>query len=170
MLYTSAEANKLLREKNDAYKMLLKKEEMSCSFVVTIQEDPETLRPEYDYRQTQQELQKLAAEIRMIKHAINTFNLETVIPEFDMTIDQMLVYIPQLTAAKNKYDRMRSRLPKQRVKTDRFMPSSNFVEYDYANYQVADAETDYDRVAKELAKAQTALDVVNNSVQFEIEL
>jgi len=89
-----------------------------------------------------------------------------------MTIDEMLVYIPQLTAAKAKYEQMSSRLPKQRRDEGRYgrFSSSNLVEYIYANYNIAEAEEDYQKISRTLAKAQTALDVVNNTVQFEIEL
>lgn len=31
-------------------------------------------------------------------------------------------------------------------------------------------EADYNEAAKELAKAQTALDVINNTIEFEVEL
>jgi hypothetical protein len=31
-------------------------------------------------------------------------------------------------------------------------------------------EADYNKAAEELAKAQTALDVINNTIEFEVEL
>jgi len=172
MKYTSAEANKLLREKNDMLRQNEKKEDLSSEFIVSLGEDPESVRPEYDYAAAQSEMNRLAEEIRKIKHAINLFNATTVVPDFDMTIDEMLVYIPQLTAAKAKYEQMSSRLPKQRRDEGRYgrFSSSNLVEYIYANYNIAEAEEDYQKISRTLAKAQTALDVVNNTVQFEIEL
>lgn len=63
----------------------------------------------------QLQLRELEDKIRKVKHAINQFNLTQDVPGFNMTIDQMLIYIPQLTARKNKLNRMRSRLPKERV-------------------------------------------------------
>lgn len=42
------------------------------------------------------------------------------------------------------------------------------MEYKYANYDIAQAEADLAAVTDELARAQTALDVVNNSVTLEI--
>ena len=165
MTYTSSEANKLLKEKNDEYTALLRKEELASEFIVSLGEDPETVRPEYSFTETRAELDRLMGEIRKIKHAINVFNSTTIVPEFEMTIDQMLVYIPQLTAQKNRLNRMRGRLPKQREKS---YGSSNLVEYSYANYEIKQAEEEYERVSRELARAQTALDVVNNSVKFEI--
>lgn len=95
---------------------------------------------------------------------INQFDLTQVVPDFDMTIDQMLVYIPQLTARKKKLDHMRSNLPKERITSF----SSNFVEYNYSNYDIEQAEADYEKAADELARAQTALDTVNTTVEFEV--
>ena len=81
-----------------------------------------------------------------------------------MTIDQMLVYIPQLTARKRKLDKMRANLPKERITAF----SSNFVEYNYSNYDIDKAEADYEKATDELARAQTALDTVNTTVTFEV--
>ena len=127
------------------------------------------MRPAYDYPATQKALEEVEAKIRKLKHTLNCFNSTYVIPEFGMTIDQMLVYIPQLTSRKKKLDGMRSRLPKERVK-ESFGRSNNIIEYDYANYDIAQAEADYNAVSDELAKAQNALDTANATVLFEAEI
>ena len=74
MQYTSAEANKLLKKLNDTYQALLYEEEQSSTFLAAMGEDLETLRPEYDYRGTQEALHKLEENIIAVKHAINIFN------------------------------------------------------------------------------------------------
>lgn len=85
-----------------------------------------------------------------------------------MTIDQMLIYIPQLTARKNKLNRMRSRLPKERVQGG-MSRMSGIVEYEYSNYDIKQAEADYAAVSDELARAQNALDAINSSEKFFVE-
>jgi len=60
MKYTSAEANKLLREKNDMLRQNEKKEDLSSEFIVSLGEDPESVRPEYDYAAAQSEMNRLA--------------------------------------------------------------------------------------------------------------
>lgn len=137
------------------------------AFTAAIQENKEEVRPEYDYGTTQEQLLELERRIRSIKHEINLFNLNQLVPGFDMTVDQMLVYIPQLTARKNKLDRMRSRLPRERVQ-DSYSRNSTLVEYEYSNYDIQQAEADYNKVADELARAQNALDQVNATVSFEV--
>lgn len=56
MKYTSAQANKLLKKLNDTYQSLLQEEEQSSTFLAAMGEDPETLRPDYVYADTQDSL------------------------------------------------------------------------------------------------------------------
>ena len=170
MLYTSAEAAKLLKEKKEAYDVILAKENLASTFDASIGEAVEDARPAFAYSETQKELRKLESDIRTIKHAINCFNLSHEVPGFQMTVDQMLIFIPQLTEMKKKYDKMRRRLPKQRKRNDGYLRSSNLVEYTYANYSIEDAEKDYQETAAMLSKAQTALDALNSSERFEISI
>lgn len=169
MRYTSAEAAKMLRKLNDEREALLDKERRSSVFLAAVGEDAESVRPAYTYADTQTMLDKLDAQIRVVKHAINRFNTTQVIPGFDMTIDQMLIYIPQLTAKKRKLGEMKNRLPKQRENADRFGRTNSIIDYSYANYDIGEVERDYEKVSEELARAQTALDVINNVETMEIE-
>ena len=49
MEYTSAEANKLLRKLREEHAALISKESKASSFIISLGEDPESVRPEYDY-------------------------------------------------------------------------------------------------------------------------
>ena len=166
MLYTSAEAAKLLKKLNEEKFSLENKENQGSTFTAAITEDIEMARPEYSYEETQAGIEELDAKIRTVKHAINTFNLTHEIPDFGMTIDQALIYIPQLSARKSRLASMKERLSKER---DSIKPGG-IIEYTYTNYDVKKASEDYYKVTDELAKLQTALDVMNNSVKFEIEV
>ena len=167
MQYTSAEAAKLLRSLNEEHDTLLTTESASKSFVAAISEDVEDVRPEYDYEDVQRRLDELEQKIRTVKHAINVFNSTHVVPGFDMTIDEMLVYIPQLSARKARLASMAAVLPKAR---ERSGLTSTIIDYRYANYDVARAAADAKEASDLLAKAQTALDVVNTTQTMEIEL
>ena len=167
MTYTSAQANKLLKKLNDENAALLDKETRSKDFRAAMGEDVESVRPAYDYSDTQKKLAELEQRIRKVKHAINVFNATHVIPDFGMTIDEMLVYIPQLTQRKNKLADMKARLPKQRVE-EQYGRQSNIIDYSYANYDLAAVEADYERVSDELSRAQLALDAVNQRDTFEL--
>lgn len=169
MEYTSAEANKLLRKLNEEYNAILAKENKSKTFVATLSEDPEAIRPEYNYHTIQCKLEELQQKIRLIKHAINQFNVNQPVPGFEhLTIDQMLVYIPQLTAHKKKLLAMANQLPRERL-DQRKRANINIVEYVFANYDADVVSEDLTRVSDELAKAQNALDIVNTTIKFSIE-
>ena len=100
---TSSEASKLLRKINEEKNIALDNEHQSCIFNASIQEDIESVRPEYSYEETQQFIENCDRKIRILKHAINCFNTTQTVGDTGMTIDQVLVYIPQLTEEKTDF-------------------------------------------------------------------
>ena len=162
MKYTSAQVNKLLKKLNDEYSALLDREQRSRDFRAAMGEDIESVRPAYDYAKTQARLEELEG----LTHAINRFNTTQVVDGFGITIDEMLVYIPQLTKRKSKLLEMKSRLPKERVE-EQYGRQSNIIDYTYTNYDLAAVEEDYEKTADELSRAQLALDTVNQRDSFE---
>ena len=169
MKYTSAEAAKLLRRLNEEHEALLELERQSSSFVAAVSEDIESVRPAYELTAVQGKLAEIEAKVRKVKHALNIFNSTHAVPGFGMTVDQLLVYIPQLSQRKMKLRNMAGVLPKTRVK-GRVAASSNVIEYTSATYAVETAKAAADAAAEELARAQTALDKVNNTETMEIDL
>lgn len=165
MKCTSAEAAKYLRKLNEDYAALISREEVRRDFIVSLGEDPESVRPPYDFRETQIALDEMEQKIRRVKHAINLFNTTHTVPGFDLTIDEMLVLIPQLTKRKNKLAEMKEKLPKTREQT---YGKSNIVDYRYINYDSDEAASKYEKAAELLSRAQTALDTVNNTETLEI--
>ncbi len=170
MTYTSAEAAKLLRKYMEERRALLAQEVKCRAFHAALGEDPETVRPVYDFDAMQAELAAVEGKIRRIKHAINVFNTTTVVPGVGMTIDELLVYLPQLSEAKERLSGMASALPKERNSYGGYGGSAGVIDYTYTNYVPEDARAAYVEVADRLANAQTALDLVNSTVTMEIEL
>ncbi|MBD5537212.1 MAG: hypothetical protein HDQ99_16470 [Lachnospiraceae bacterium] len=168
MRMTSAEAAKLLRKLNEELDNVLLMEQQSREFSAALGEDVESVRPVYDYAQVQKQIEELENRIRQVKHAVSSFNLAQEVPGFEgMTIDQMLVYIPQLNRRKAKLGLMQQRLPKQRERVS-YGGGSQIIDYSYANYDLEAVRADYEKVSEELSRAQTALDLVNTTAQLEI--
>lgn len=169
MKYTSAEANKLLKGLEGQIADITRKEKLTSSFRVASGEDAESLRPQYDYKGVQAQLDGLEAKVRKVKHAINGFNLSHELPGFEgLTIDQALVLIPQLTARINKLREMSEVLPKQRVE-DPFGRAA-IIDYQVSNYDIAEAERDYLDAKDRLTALHLALDAVNTTETMEIDL
>ena len=166
MKVTSAEANKILRKYQDDLNRLIAQEKQSAVFTAAVTEDIEAARPDYHISLMQGEIEALQIKIRSLKHAINVFNVTHNPEGFDMTVDEKLVYIPQLTSMKGKYQGMASRLPKTRRESG--YSRSGLIEYEYANYDPAFAQEQLDRVTEELARAHLALDKLNTTETFEI--
>lgn len=89
MTYTSAQANKLLKKLNDEHAALLDKENRSKDFRAAMGEDVESVRPAYDYTDTQKKLAELEQRIRKVKHAINML--------FKITQDCLALFLMLLT-------------------------------------------------------------------------
>ena len=70
MRVTSSQAAKLLRQLNDELRALQLKEANSSSFVVAIQEDVESVRPEYNFKEMRDAQAEVECKIRKVKHAI----------------------------------------------------------------------------------------------------
>lgn len=169
MKMTSAQAAKQLRQLNDELRTLMLREENTRSFVAALEEDIESVRPAYDFLKMHDAKAEVERKIRKLKHAVNVFNTATEVPGFDMTIDEMLVFLPQLTRKCSLLSEMRDALPKVREKSG-YTRTGSIIEYRYANYDIEQVSKYYTETLNMLSEAQTALDLVNNTVEFEVDL
>lgn len=167
MKLTSAEANKILKKLQEDRMSLIRTEKDSMEFNASVNEDPESVRPEYNYQEIQEKKNELDMKIRLLKHSINKFNVTTELAN-GMTIDQALIRMPQLTELKERYAGMKDALKKRRDTS----PFANkyVIDYVYINYDREKVRKDYERVCKELQELQLELDDVNNSVCFEADI
>lgn len=167
MEMTSAQANKLIKQLKDQIRLLESQEKNLISFIAATTENVEEVRPAYSYEETAAKYDELEAAIRKIKHALNQFNANTVPEGTDMTIDEILVFLPQATERLRKLSVMLSRPAKLRAEdTGR----TSIIEYEYLNYDLAAVQKDYDALMEKKTQVMTALDLVNNTVLFDVDL
>lgn len=164
MKVTSAAANKMIRELNNQIDMLRKVEDQSEKFNCSVGENPEDVRPEYSFYDTQEKLWDLEDQVRKLKHAVNVFNTTTFISKFNMTIDQILIWMPQLSQRIAKLEKMASRIPKIRVS----QYGSNIVDYQIINYDLEEISKELEKHVKLLNNVQNELDIINNTKKFEV--
>lgn len=78
-----------------------------------------------------------------------------------------MVFLPQATDRLRKLSIMLAKPEKSRAQNT---GRTNIIEYEYVNYDLEKVQQDYDALMDLKSRALTALDVVNNTVQFEVEL
>lgn len=162
MLVTSAEAAKMLRKLEEDKIALQEKEIKIRQYNAAVSENAEELKPDYSFVEYQNAINEVDRRMLKIKHAINVFNTTTVVYN-DLTIDQVLVRLPQLTELKRKYYGMMAVPAKKRCNI-----VGSVIDYTYTSYDPAKASEYYEDVVKEINEIQTALDTVNNSLKFEV--
>lgn len=164
-MLTSAAANKLLKRYNDKVDHLYLMETQRRSY--TQIEGKEEAKPDYDFYKTRDEIEDLNRKILVIKHAINEFNVKTVIKNTGLTIDQTLIRMAQLTKVKSVLDIMRSTQEKQYDSIG--IRTTGVVGLTIANFNPEDAQRRYDDVCEELSNLQLDLDMVNNTEMITVE-
>lgn len=164
--FTSALANKTIKQLNEEKSILLNKEQRNCVYKAYKDEEPTI--PEYDYSMTRARVQLIDEQVRKIKHALNIFNCETVLPELNVTIDEALVLMAQLEQSKNTLSTLKDRDSISRVES--FRNTNAVPEFVYTNYDVKVAAGDYEEISKKIIDIQLALDTVNQTVTFEVDV
>lgn len=160
---TPQEANKLIININTEIETLKKIESRSSTFIAATTENIIDARPDYNFWDVRNKITALQEKVRKIKHALNVFNTQTELPDTHLTIDQALVFMPQLIQNIYELQDMKSRLPKERKSV-----TGNIIDYKYANYKIKDAESEYNTSIEMLTKIQNALNLVNSTVKFDI--
>ena len=162
---TSSELNKELKALQDERAKILEQEKKTRFFVASTTEDPEKVRPPYNLAETRQRLFDVESQIINIKHRINQFNTTYVVPETGLTIDQILVKLPMLSARVQALSAMVNHLEIERC-NDRYSRNS-IIEYEYINYDPRLVRFLYDEAQEELSALQLALDRANTTVELD---
>lgn len=162
--YTSASANKLLRSLADEKAHLLKMESETCTYVLA--QDEEAEPPAYDYADTRAQVRRIDERVRRVRHALHEFNMTTTLPHCDMTTDEALIAMAQLSAERKRLEALRGILPRERESR---VYGNRLVEYRYANFDVAEAQRDYRALSERIADLQLQIDLCNQTVTFEVD-
>ena len=166
MKYTSASANKMIKLLEDQKDYLIQQEANNSTYILA--EDEKEDIPEYDFKDTNTKVDELDHKIVLLKHALNVFNTTTELP-IGITIDQALVEMAQLNRKLPRLDTMRRAMNKRRL-TGMSSGRRDIAEYEYVNYDPKEVETIYQKDLKRIQEIQLALDKVNQTVEFEVDV
>ena len=167
-MMTSAYANKVLRKLTEDKEYWRRKENEGCTYVAAIDEEP--VIPDYDYEKVAAEITAIDEKILKIKHAININNAtnKVAVGNAEMTIDEILVKMAQLSKRKAVLDNLRKREPKTRINSGLYSSRKTAPEYEYVNYDIELVKKEYERIDAEIAAMQIALDKYNQTFEFEV--
>ena len=167
-MMTSAYANKVLRKLTEDKEYWRRKENEGCTYVAAIDEEP--VIPDYDYEKVAAEITAIDEKILKIKHAINSNNAtnKVAVGNAEMTIDEILVKMAQLSKRKAVLDNLRKREPKTRINSGLYSSRKTAPEYEYVNYDIELVKKEYERIDAEIAAMQIALDKYNQTFEFEV--
>lgn len=167
---TSAYANKLIKSLEEDKNFWVQKEDSSCYYVASVNEEP--VIPEYDYLDVANTISELDTKIAIVKHALNLSNAtaKVAVGDTEMSVDTILIKMAQLNKRKNILDTMRKQLPKVRVEQMLYGTRNAVPEYKYINYDLDLIKQEYEKVSETVMNMQMALDKYNQTVEFEVDI
>ena len=142
---------------------LLKEEKKSCSYKVMEGEDPSAKKPEYDYEETRNQLMEFDDSVRLAKHTINSFSVSRYVPEYNMTLDELEMYLEDLDRRFNTLKELGDAHPIKRTIVNRS------VRHTIANYDLKQARKDSERLDDERRKVRRIISEIKESEVFENE-
>lgn len=142
---------------------LLKEEKKVCSYRVMEGEDSSAKKPEYDYEETLNQLMEFDDSIRSAKHTINSFSVSHYVPEYNMTLDELEMYLEDLDRRFNTLKELGAAHPIKRTIVNRS------VRHTIANYDLKQARKDCERLDDERRKVRSIISEIKESEEFENE-
>ena len=142
---------------------LLKEEKKACSYRVMEGEDPSAKKPEYDYEETRNQLMEFDDSVRLAKHTINSFSVSRHVPEYNMTLDELEMYLEDLNRRFNTLKELGEARPIKRTIVNRS------VRHTIANYDLKQARKDSARLDDERRKVRSIISEIKKSEEFENE-
>lgn len=163
--FTSASAGKYIKSLEDRKSHILAAERRDKTYQCSFGEKPEA--PAYDYCATRDEVAAIDAEVLAVRHALHLFNNSAVLPGCGMTIDEALIKLAMMNKELAILSEMRGTPAKRRLSSNRW-DSSARVEFEYANFDPAEAERDYLALSAQIADLQLEIDLANQTNTFEV--
>lgn len=143
---------KMLEEKKED---ILSLERESCK--ITYLEGEKKLPSNYDYNAVRKNVDAIDAEVRRYKALLAYSNATTIVPEFNMTIGECLVYLAQLNKKKDLIANLSNCKQLTRVSS----AYNTKVEYVEVLFNVDKVKKELEEVQRLISQLQIAIDRVN---------
>ena len=163
MKFNCDSANKMVKSLMADLEALESLEKKNKTYSYKPGEEPEI--PGYSLSDTTAKIGDVNAKIYKIKHAINVFNVNTTVEGFDFTMDEALVRLKVLNKRRGVLNEMRSMSEMSRESSYR-----GEAEITRPNFNLDEAEAEYQRINKELIALQQGINITNLTKTFEVEI
>lgn len=168
---TSAFANKMLRKLSDDKEFILSNEYSSLTYECHDDPDEKMLEhPDYNFDNVNDEIERIDAQVRAIKHSLNIFNATTELDGLGITIDEALVKMAQLNRRKDRLHYMRLKKDRVRHSHRGSVIADDEPEYTFLSYNIEDVKRKYEEVQQEIFELQNKIDYANQTLLFEIAI
>jgi hypothetical protein len=161
MKLCNAEIIKKVKDLEEQKRQILTQERNTCCS--TYQKEADLIDLGYDFDATRKAVAEIDKEVVRLKHALNLANATVVVPEFDMTIGECIVYMAQLNLEKRTLEGMAEKSRKTRTTT-----YGGMVEFTITNYDIQHCKAKLQETSDIIRKLQIAVDRVNltNEIKF----
>lgn len=164
---TSDGVDKLIDKYNADIEELTDEINNRAVYTAAVTEDEKELAPAFDFCDTVKSIEILEDKVIKLKHARAMFNTTTEVYN-GMTVDMCLTRMNMIMRQKGMYAKYAKKLPKERVNSR--LQATKEIEYVYTNYEISDAKRKYMALQDELLEIRKALNVVNSSKEFEVDI
>ena len=169
--YTPAELQKEIKRLQAEYEANITHEKKCATYNAAVNEDPDLLKPDFDFLDNMEHQDMLCKRIALYKHLLNAFNTCTTLPRTGITIDQALAILPMLKAQVARLEEYAKRLPRERVENNlRFGSGTSVIDYTYTNYNTERMKELYNKKLELLHTYQLELDEANNIYTIDLDL
>ena len=162
---TSDGANKLIKSLEEEKNMLLQDISSLSTFVAAITEDPESVRPEFDFKKTVEQINVIDNKLIKIKNARSAFNTNMKLKS-GLSISEALIRMAMLNRYLFDCKTLAGRYPKTRSAGS----NKTEIEYRYINYDLQYAKDLYKNVSEEIMEIQKELNIINSSEVFDVDI
>lgn len=150
---------KILEEKKEDI-IKLENEESQITYL----EGEKKIDSRYSYQNVRKEIDDIDSNIRRYKSLLAISNATTIVPEFDMTIGECLIYLSSLNAKKSLLQTYASRKQVSRISS----AYNSKVEYTELLYDVKEVKLEVMELQRLIAKLQMAIDRTNLTNLIEV--
>ncbi len=150
---------KILEEKKED---IIRLENEECQ--ITYLEGEKKMESCYSYKKVRKEVDDIDTIIRRYKSLLAVSNATTIVPEFEMTIGECLVYLAQLNSKKTLLSTYAAKKQVSRISS----AYNTKVEYSELLYNVGEVKEDVEDLQRLIARLQMAIDRTNLLNMIEV--